>query len=254
MAQIIGNVLQNAAKFTDSGGRTTVVVARDAENRRAVLQVEDTGIGMEPEVMARLFEPFMQADTALDRSRGGLGLGLALVKALVELHGGEVAVRSDGRSKGTRLLVRLPLCEVTVEAFRKSASAPAPEPKRVLVIEDYADAAESLRQAFLLGGHSVEVAYDGTRGLAKVRTFQPEIIFCDIGLPGLSGYEVARTVRADKQLEGIYLVALSGYALPDDLGRATDAGFDLHLAKPASLDRLDEVLRSIPRRGPAREQ
>lgn len=248
LAQVMGNLLQNAAKFTSAGGRTEVVLAADAATLRATVKVTDTGIGMEPEVIARLFEPFMQADTSLDRGRGGLGLGLALVKGLVELHGGKVSVHSNGRDQGTQIAVDLPLC--TAEHHRSSEGTAATGllgPRRVLVIEDQVDAADSLRQAFMLGGHATEVAYDGTQGLAKARAFRPEIIFCDIGLPGLSGYEVARAVRADAQLEGTYLIALSGYALPEDLERAADAGFDLHLAKPASLSRLDELLRTVPR-------
>jgi len=245
LAQIIGNLLQNAAKFTAHGGTTTVAIRVDETQGHAILSVGDTGRGIEPEIIPRLFEPFAQADTTLDRSKGGLGLGLALVKGLVEQHGGSVEARSAGPGRGSEFLVRLPLDRtksVTVECRRASVDRAR---RRVLVIENNVDAAESLREVLELDGHEVVVAYDGPGGIAKAREFRPDVVLCDIGLPGMDGYQVARAFRSDEALRENYLVALSGYALPEDLQRAQDAGFDRHLAKPPSLEKLESVLGAI---------
>jgi PAS domain S-box-containing protein len=254
LAQVVGNLLQNAGKFTSQGGHARVLVSADSAARQAVIRVVDTGVGMPPEVLARLFQPFVQADTTLDRSRGGLGLGLALVKGLVELHGGEIRAHSDGLGRGAEFFVRLPLASEGVAAAKASrAGAVQRAGRRVLIIEDNMDAAESLREALEFGEHEVAVAYNGPDGLAKARQFQPEIVLCDIGLPGIDGYEVARTFRADDSLKGVFLVALSGYALPEDLQRASEAGFEKHLAKPPSLEKLEELLAQAPARSTAKE-
>jgi PAS domain S-box-containing protein len=242
LAQAIGNLLLNAAKFTPAGGRVRVGTAAVPSRARAALRVIDNGVGIEPAILHRLFEPFMQADDTLDRSKGGLGLGLALVKALVEMHGGEVCAHSDGPGKGAEFVVELPLDGAAVAEASPRAVGTAPSCRRVLVIEDNRDAADSLREVLLFGGHSVEVAYNGPDGLAKAREFKPEIVLCDIGLPGMDGYQVARAFQADEALKGVFLVALSGYALPDDLQRAWQAGFKRHLAKPSSLEKLEELL------------
>ncbi|MBI5542929.1 MAG: PAS domain-containing protein [Deltaproteobacteria bacterium] len=252
LAQVLGNLLQNAAKFTGRGGAARVTISAEATSKRAVIRVADTGVGMALEMVVRLFQPFSQADSTLDRAKSGLGLGLVLVKGLVELHGGEVTAHSAGLGRGAEFVVRLPLAMET---------APVPQPResatqyrrRVLVIEDNRDAADSLREVLELGKHEVEVAYDGPEGIAKAREFRPEVVLCDIGLPGLDGYAVARAFRADEALKGAYLVALSGYALPEDLQRASEAGFEKHLAKPPSLEKLEQVLASMPSRarGPA---
>ena len=245
LAQVIGNLLQNAAKFTGHGGRATVFVSVDLPKRQAVIRVSDTGAGIPSELIGRLFQPFMQADTTLDRSKGGLGLGLALVKGLVELHGGDVCVHSDGLGKGAEFVVSLPLAAegaVAPEMNRSSADHPG---RRVLIIEDNIDAADSLREVLQLDGHEVAVAYNGPEGLAKARSFRPEVVFCDIGLPGMDGYDVARAFRANEALKGAFLVALSGYALPDDLQRARDAGFARHIAKPPSIEQITQVLADL---------
>ena len=242
LAQTVGNLLQNAAKYTPFGGSVRIETAHVPSRKRAALRVADTGVGIEPATLRRLFQPFMQADATLDRSKGGLGLGLALVKSLVEMHGGEVCAHSDGPGRGSEFVIELPLDE------RPGALTSPPSPRavaksrRVLVIEDNADAADSLREVLELGEHVVEVAYNGTDGLAKAHVFRPDIVLCDIGLPGMDGYAVARAFRADDALKGIYLVALSGYALPEDLERAWEAGFHKHLAKPPSLERLEGLL------------
>ncbi len=248
LAQIVGNLLQNAAKFTEPAGRVRVVVSLDSEAKQAVIRVADTGVGMAPEMLARLFQPFAQAEATLDRSRGGLGLGLALVKGLVELHGGTISAHSAGPGQGAEFVVRLPLAAGEVEADRRvRARTPAQgHRRRVLIIEDNIDAADSLREALEFNEHEVEVAYNGPSGIAKARTCKPEVVFCDIGLPGMDGFDVARAFRADGALRGAYLVALSGYALPEDVLRASEAGFDQHLAKPPSLERLEQILAHLP--------
>lgn len=243
LTQVIGNLLHNAVKFTPSGGLTTVSISRDAAQGRAVLRVADTGAGIDPSMIDRMFQPFAQADRTLARSMGGLGLGLALAKNLVELHGGDVSVSSAGEGHGSEFVVRLPLLEQPERAAATAKRAPAAsEPRRVLVVEDNVDAATGLRTLLELEGHAVEVAYDGTAGILRARAFRPDVVLCDLGLPGMNGYDVARELSADRALRPSRLVAVSGYATPEDVARAKAAGFDEHLAKPVALDRLRGVL------------
>lgn len=244
IAQVLRNLLHNAAKFTSSRGRVRVSVGRDAEASQAVVRVEDTGIGIAPEMLGKIFEPFAQTEVTQDRRRGGLGLGLALVRGLVEQHGGSVEAQSAGARCGTAVTVRLPLDTggpATEEQARAQGSL---APRRILVIEDNVDAAESLRDFLELEGHEVDIAYDGVEGIAKARKTRPDLVLCDIGLPEMNGFEVARELRADEALGGVYLVALSGYALPRDLERAAEAGFDRHIAKPPSIQKILELLRT----------
>jgi PAS domain S-box-containing protein len=247
LAQVVGNLLFNAVKFTPKGGRIFVTTSKVGDLAR--LRVVDNGVGIEPAMLGQLFQPFMQADTTLDRNTGGLGLGLALVKGLVELHGGRVEVRSDGPQKGAEFLVDLPLGASANARASNASTAVASASRRVLVIEDNVDAAESLREALEFGEHVVEVAYSGPEGLRKARDFEPEVVLCDIGLPSMNGFEVARAFRADERFARVFLVALSGYALPDDLRRAAEAGFQQHLAKPPSLEQLERLLSAIPDAG-----
>jgi two-component system CheB/CheR fusion protein len=246
LAQVIGNLLQNAAKFTPRDGKATLSI--EALEAEALLTVRDTGSGIAPEILPHLFEAFTQAEATLDRSSGGLGLGLALVKGLVEMHGGTASAASDGPGRGASFSIRLPLAPpATVEAraAREQASASM---RRVLVIEDNIDAADSLRELLELDAHQVEVAHGGPEGIEKARSFAPDVVLCDIGLPGMDGYAIARALRADPALADLHLVALSGYALPEDLDRAKKAGFDRHLAKPPALDKLEQALREAPSR------
>jgi CheY-like chemotaxis protein len=190
----------------------------------------------------------VQADRSLDRSRGGLGLGLALVKALVELHGGEVSARSEGPGLGAHFTVQLPLDQ---SPSMDLASPPqrdvSSQGRNVLVIEDNRDAAESLAEALRLSGHEVAVAFDGATGLAKARELDPDVIVCDIGLPGLlDGYAVARMLRDDAALTNAYRIALTGYAQPEDQRKAREAGFDAHFAKPPDLVGLVRLLADLP--------
>jgi urea ABC transporter urea binding protein len=241
IAQVIGNLLRNASMFTQRGGRVEVSLQR--EGAQAVLRVRDTGQGIAPEDLRQLFQPFFQAAQTLARTAGGLGLGLSLVKALVELHGGSVSVVSEGLGRGSEFTVRLPLAAPVQQAA--AAEEPhAARPHRVLVIDDNVDAANTLKEILEIMGHEVRVAYDGLGGIAAARAFHPEMVLCDIGLPGIDGYEVARVLRADESLRGTTLVAVSGYALPADKQRAVEAGFSFHLTKPSSMESLERVLEA----------
>ncbi|MBI5531339.1 MAG: response regulator [Deltaproteobacteria bacterium] len=245
LAQVIGNLLQNASKFAGRNGSARVSVSTDAGERRAVVRIADSGVGLAPAMLSRLFEPFSQADSSLDRSKGGLGLGLALVKGIVDLHGGEVSVHSAGLGKGAEFTIKLPLDLAGKAKTPALRPAVARSPWRILIIEDNIDAADTMKEVLEFGEHQVAVAYTGPQGLKSAREFSPDLVLCDIGLPGMDGYEVAHAIRNDDSLKHAYLVAVTGYALPDDLQRATSAGFDRHLAKPVSIERLEEVLASL---------
>jgi len=247
MTQVIGNLLQNSAKFTQRGGRTQVSVAADGD--QAVVRVVDDGIGMGKDTLSNLFEPFVQAEEGLARSRGGLGLGLALVKSLVELHGGTVSAGSAGRGTGSQFVIRLPLDREAARMAPPPRPPAGPRRRRVLIVEDNLDAAESLRELLEFGEHAVEVAPDAERALATARVFEPEVVLCDIGLPQADGYQLARSFRLDQRLKGAFLVAVTGYASPEDVQRATAAGFDRHLAKPPNPDELARLLAELPARG-----
>jgi two-component system CheB/CheR fusion protein len=251
LAQAVGNVLHNAGKFTDRGGRVAVLLGK--EGSEAVLAVRDTGIGIEPEVLTQLFEPFSQAPPGLDRSRGGLGLGLALVRRLVALHGGLVEAASEGLGRGAEVRLRLPLDESQPAAAPAPAAPAERRARRCLIIEDNLDAAESMALLLQLEGHAVELAADGAQGIARARQARPDIVMCDIGLPGgLDGYAVARALRADPQLAGTFLVALTGYGQVEDQRRAREAGFDVHLTKPADFAVLRRIIADLADR-PERE-
>jgi PAS domain S-box-containing protein len=239
IAQVVTNLLANAAKFTPAGGAVRVSVSA-SDDRWAVLSVADSGSGIEPSLLPHLFQPFMQGDHSLDRQSGGLGLGLALVKGLVELHGGDVSARSGGPGQGAEFVVRLPLDEAVRP--NRGASRATGAPKRVLVIEDDLEIAEGLKAALQISHHVVEIARSGLGGLDKARAFMPDAVLCDIGLPGMDGYAVARAIRADSALRSTFLIALSGYAQAEDVAKARAAGFDRHLAKPASVGEIQRLL------------
>jgi PAS domain S-box-containing protein len=242
LAQVVGNLLQNAIKFTESGGTTRVRVWEEPASNAVFVRVADSGIGMTAELLGGLFQPFVQAETSIDRRRGGLGLGLALVRGLVELHGGEVVAQSEGLGRGSSFTVRLPRAASPVVPELERRPRKAASRRRILIVEDNVDAAASLRAGLELEGHEVSVAHDGATGVRIARELRPEVVLCDIGLPGMDGYAVAQTLRADQSLGTTLLVALTGYALPDDLKRATEAGFDRHVAKPPSLDSIEDIL------------
>ncbi len=243
LAQVVGNLLHNAVKFTEAGGSTRVSVFKDELKLCAVICIEDSGIGMSPDMLPNLFQTFMQADTSLAHSGGGLGLGLALVKGLTELHGGTVSAHSGGLGKGTLFTIRLPRTGVQQVADTGKACSNKPyRSRRVLIIEDIKDVAEVLRSLLAEEGHDVRVAYDGVAGIAMAKKYQPEVLLCDIGLPGISGYQVAQAFCADEELSHVYLVSLTGYARPEDLKKAKEAGFHCQLAKPVDPEKLKEAL------------
>ena len=246
VAQMIGNLLHNAAKFTPRGGRATVSVRRES-SRFAAVCVRDTGEGFEPETASHLFEPFVQVERTLHRSRGGLGLGLALVKGLATLHEGSLTGHSDGPGTGAEFVLTLPLERRSTPRTDLSAHGTAHAVRRVLVIEDNVDAAESIKEALELNEHIVELARTGHEGVERARNFRPGVVLCDIGLPGMDGYEVAKVLRSDPALGAVPLVAISGYATTDDLGRSRRAGFDSHLAKPVDVEELERTISLIGR-------
>lgn len=243
MHQVIGILLHNALKFTNAQGKVTIDVQKDEHSQEMIVRVSDTGVGIALETLPQVFEPFVQADTSLDRNEGGLGLGLAIAKGMVELHNGHITVHSEGIGKGTQFTIRLPLM-VTVEEkeSEKVAHVPCSRSLRVLVIDDIPDIAEIL--CALLGqmGHEAVAAYSGSEGIEKAKIFKPQVLLCDIGLPAMSGYEVAEHFRSDPELKNIVLIALSGYAQPDDIMKSKAAGFDHHLAKPVDTIVLEELL------------
>jgi signal transduction histidine kinase/DNA-binding response OmpR family regulator len=245
LSQVLSNLLHNASKFTDAGGSICVELRTETgDDGGAVLTVRDTGIGMDRNMLERVFETFSQADSSLDRSRGGLGLGLSLVRGLVELHGGETRAESEGLGKGTAITIRLPLAGPG-GLPRQQAVAPdmAACANRVLVIEDNVDTAESMRILFSLTGHEVEVAHAGRAGLDAIQTFRPQVVLCDIGLPGgMDGYAVARAIRRDTSLAAIRLIAVSGYGREEDRRQSREAGFDAHLIKPVDFTELRRLL------------
>jgi PAS domain S-box-containing protein len=241
LAQVLGNLLHNAAKFTPAGGRVTLTA--HVEEDRAIVHVRDTGAGIEPDLLQQVFEPFVQAKQTLARSEGGLGLGLSLVKGLVALHGGTVQAVSEGAGRGTDFEIALPLAAAASEATADhTVSRQRRGPRHVLVVDDNRDAAETLAQVVELLGHRVDVAYDGPEALAKAEAAPPDVVLCDVGLPGMDGYEVARRLRG-RHGEAIRLFAVSGYAQPEDLALAVEAGFDGHLAKPVEPAQIEGVLR-----------
>ena len=249
LAQIVDNLMHNAAKFTDAGGQITVSVEAEPDGARVAMRVLDTGIGMDSETLARLFEPFIQAEGSLERSRGGLGLGLSVVKSMVELHDGTVSAASRGQGRGAEFTIRLPTVKAPASMQgADSAAGRARGPQKILVIEDNIDAAETLETLLQLWGHSVVVAHAGAEGVALAHDFQPDVVLCDIGLPGgLDGYAVARELRARAGGSAPYLVALTGYGQDEDQRLAAAAGFDRHLVKPVDHDVLEKLLLRLPR-------
>jgi PAS domain S-box-containing protein len=246
LAQVFDNLLANAIKFTHAPGAITIVAGLDGDT--AVIKVRDTGAGIEPELLPHVFEPFRQASQSIDRTEGGLGLGLALVKGLVELHGGTVVAHSDGPGTGAELVLRLPTA--VASNGRTIVRQPRANQLRLLVVDDNQDTADMMCDVLATVGHEVAVAYDGPSALTVARTFGPDVILCDIGLPGgMSGHDVARAIRLDHAQRDVYLVALTGYGRPEDRREAEAAGFDEHLTKPAGLGLIQALLVRARKRG-----
>ncbi len=245
LEQVVVNLLTNAAKYTDEGGQIWLSVRQ--EDDAAVLRVRDTGVGIAPELLPRIFDLFTQAERSLDRSQGGLGIGLSLVQHLVELHGGTVEV-SSVLGQGSEFVVRLPAVPTSVRKLPADSIATAPPPARscrVLVVDDNLDAAESMAELLAMHGHEVRMAHDGPAALEAVQQFQADLVLLDIGLPGLTGLEVARRIRQIPALANIMLVAMTGYGQETDHRNSKEAGFDHHLVKPANFDQVNKILATV---------
>lgn len=241
LAQVIGNLLQNAVKFTGAGG--TITAALRVQGTDAVLSVRDTGIGIAPELLPQVFNLFVQAERSPDRSRGGLGLGLALVRGLAELHGGAVRAASAGPGEGSQFTVTLPLLRDVPSGPAPAAQTPGPARSlRVLIVDDNRDAAETLRDLLELWGNEVAVCASGPEGIARAVEWQPDVVLLDIGLPGMDGYAVAAELRRDPRTASLHLIAVTGYGLEEDRLSAFQAGFDAHLIKPVDPEELRRQL------------
>ncbi len=242
--QVLANLISNAAKYTAPNGTIHITVGRELE--MAVVRIRDSGIGLAPDSLRRVFELFTQVEQSLARSQGGLGLGLKLVKELVELHGGEVEARSEGLGKGSEFIVRLPALKTEATAVAEApARAVIFSRRRILVVDDAADNREAMDVLLTLYGHSVEVAQDGEEGVEKAMAGRPDVAFVDIGLPRLNGYEVAKEIRRRPGGDQIVLIALSGYGQPEDKRQALESGFDAHLTKPVNPGIFKQLLSEL---------
>lgn len=262
IAQVVGNLLHNAAKFTDPGGRVVLRLAPHREQRLAVVSVRDTGIGIEPDVLGQLFEPFQQAETSLERGHGGLGMGLALVKALTELHGGAVSAHSDGPGRGSEFLLELPLAEdagaepdtrpetaAATSEDEDAAGAVGRRPLRILLVEDSAPVARVFALTLESMGDDVQTVASGAEALEAIAAAPTDVVISDISMPGMSGYQLAQRIRANDAWRGIYLIAGTGYGQPEDRRRALEAGFDEYLVKPLEIDQLEAIFARLASRG-----
>jgi PAS domain S-box-containing protein len=239
LAQVIDNLFGNSVKFTERGGKLEVTLGLGSEPGEAELSIRDTGIGIGAEDLPRIFNAFAQADHSLDRKRGGLGLGLALAKGIIELHGGRIQAASPGLGKGSIFTLHLPLIPKPEPVEPDISMRVVPKTSlRVLIVEDNRDAADTLRMLLKAHGYDVGVAYSGTEGVEAAKLLKPDVVLCDIGLPGMDGYSVAATLRAQPGSEGLRLIALSGYGREEDRKRAFEAGFDDHMTKPAEIDKV----------------
>ena len=246
LAQAVGNLLNNACKFTDSGGHVWLTVER--EGAQAVIRVRDNGIGIAADELPRLFEMFMQVETSQERSRDGLGIGLTLVKNLVEMQGGTVEAYSEGLGRGSEFVIRLPtVAEIPTPLPRETTAEPLPTVRRrILVVDDNEDAAEWLATVLGLNGHETHVAHDGLEAVTTAERIRPDAVLLDIGLPRLDGYEVCRRIRAQSWGKDLLLVALTGWGQEEDRQKSRDAGFDTHLVKPVEDEALLKLLASVP--------
>ncbi len=250
LTQVVANLLTNAAKYTKEGGRIWLTVAREGEE--ALIKVRDDGIGISAEFLPLIFEPYIQEEHLLDRAEGGLGIGLALVRSLVEMHGGRVAVTSAGRGQGSEFIICLPALKeaptTRIKERKRGGQAPVAS-QRILVVDDNLDSAASLAMLLRYAGHDVQTAHTGLAALELARTFAPGVVLLDIGLPDIDGLEVARRLRCELGLTEALLVAVTGYGYDEDRRRSEDAGFDAHLVKPVELTALNALLE-LPRVAP----
>jgi two-component system CheB/CheR fusion protein len=243
LAQVFANLLDNAAKYTEEGGKVWLMA--EANDHEVVIRIRDTGIGMSPDMLTRAFELFAQGDHSLDRSQGGLGIGLTLVRSIVQMHGGSVQALSEGTGKGTEFVLRLPiLSDVPTPREAPKEDRRRLPAKRILVVDDNVDAANCLALFLGMSGHEVRAEYDGPAALAAARAYRPEVVLLDIGMPNMDGYEVARRLRQELEPEKVLLVALTGYGQDDDRRRSREAMIDHHLVKPVDPEALHAFLAS----------
>jgi CheY-like chemotaxis protein/two-component sensor histidine kinase len=245
LAQVFSNLLNNSAKYSEPGQEITLTVAQEGAD--AVVRVRDAGIGIHPEMLPRVFEMFRQADRTGGRSRGGLGIGLSLVKRIVEMHGGTVTASSAGLGEGSEFVVRLPAIAASeLEVNRKASQTNGHLPRRkILVVDDNADAAESLAALLQISGHDTRLAHDGQAAVEAASQFHPDVVFLDIGMPTLDGHETAKMIRQQPWGKHMVLVALTGWGQSEDRRRSKDAGFNHHLVKPADPAVVAELLASL---------
>ena len=248
LAQVVGNLLTNSAKYTEPGGRIWLSIVRDGD--QAVVSVRDNGIGIAPETLPHIFSLFVQVDHAAIRSQGGLGIGLTLVQNLVEMHGGQVRAQSDGLGAGCEVQVRLPLLTQLPALPRAEKSPTQPSGSgaarhRLLVVDDNQDAANTLAMLLGMQGHDVQVAHNGHAALEIAAAHRPAMIFLDIGMPGMDGYQVARQVRQIPALKSVVLTALTGWGQQEDRRRSAEAGFDHHLVKPPEPQVVEGLLANL---------
>jgi signal transduction histidine kinase/CheY-like chemotaxis protein len=244
LEQVLSNLLNNAAKYTERGGRLSI--SASLESGEAVVRIKDTGIGMTHATLSKVFDLFTQENGSLDRFQGGLGIGLTIVKTLVELHGGTVKAESDGPGRGSEFTVRLPTSSgIVVVPHVSDATYPRGERLRILVVDDNMETSDGLTLLLQLSGHEVRAAYRGDEVLPAAKSFLPEAVLLDIGLPGMDGIEVARRVRAEKSLARVCLIAVSGYGREEDRVRSREAGFDHHLLKPVDMKMLQALLAKV---------
>jgi CheY-like chemotaxis protein len=247
LAQVFTNLLSNAVKYTERGGRIELGVA--VERDMAVVTIRDNGIGIPPDRLESVFEMFSQVEAALERSRGGLGIGLALTRQLVQMHGGTVRAHSEGPGLGSRFQVLLP--------FAAAGSVPSQQPvpvaesathagMRILVADDNVDAAATLATLLEMMGHEVRHVHDGEAALAETAAFDPRLVLLDIGMPTINGYDVCRQLRAQDPARSRTIVAITGWGQPQDVQRSRDAGFDHHLVKPIDIDQLTTLIDDLP--------
>jgi CheY-like chemotaxis protein len=255
LSQVIGNLLSNAAKYTEDGGeiRLAIETVRGTRGASEVLfRVSDSGVGIPPEMLPKLFQLFMQVDRTVDRAQGGLGIGLALARRLVEMHGGTVTAYSEGPGRGSEFVVRLPVWTPPKES---AASGPASSSttnrgpsRRVLVVDDNVDSARSLAKMLQLEGYEMTTAHDGLEALEVAERIRPDVILLDLGMPKLDGYGTARMLREKPWGKGLALIAVTGWGQEEVRGRTRDAGFDAHLVKPVEMPTLLELVRSLSAR------
>jgi CheY-like chemotaxis protein/two-component sensor histidine kinase len=253
ISQVLSNLLNNAAKYTPEGGEISLVTEESGND--VIIRVRDNGIGITPDLLPKMFDLFVQADQSLSRSRGGLGIGLTVVRSLVEMHDGTVTVQSKGPGHGSEFSIRLPRVDKPAACAPPDSSTSLDEPdfdlprRRILVVDDSLRNAVSLEVLLRALGHEVHTAHDGMAALDLLRELRPDVVLLDIGLPLVDGYEVARLCRQEPALEHVVLVALTGYGQEEDRLRSREAGFDAHLVKPVNLEELRVLLSQHPRKG-----